>query len=180
VNQLATVNVETEAVSVLTLDGPNMVLGHGAMAPDGRTLAMATHMPHVLFFDLFDPARPRLDGSVDVGRTPWHPIYSDDGRTLYVPDKDSNDITVIDAKTREVVKTITGTGISEPYGSAVSPDGRYVFFSNNNAKGAYASKNAAAPSDIGTVAVIDTRSNELVKVIEVGKGPTGMGTRHAR
>jgi len=180
VNQLAALEVETERIGLVSLDGENQVLGHGAMAPDGRTLAMATAMPHVLFFDLSDPANPRLDGSVDVGQTPWHPIYSDDGRTLYVPDKDSNDIAVVDSKTRKVAKTITGTGISEPYGSALSPDGRYVFFSNNNAKGAYASKNAADPSDIGTVAVIDTRTNELVRILEVGKGPTGMGTRHAR
>lgn len=185
VNQLASLDVRTDRVELVELDGPNPVLAHGAMAPDGLTLVIATHMPHVLLFDLADPAKPRLDATIAVGEMPWHPIFSEDGRTLFVPDQGSDDISVIDMKTRAVVKTITGPGVAQPYGSALSPDGRYAFFSNLNTKAAHADPAAAghampAGGGNGTVVVLDARSHEIVKVIEVGKGPTGIGTRHTR
>lgn len=180
VNQLASLDVETEQVGLVELEGPNHVLAHGAMAPDGSTLVIATHMPHVMIFDLADPAKPRLDGSIDVGEMPWHPIFAADGRTLYVPNQGSDNISVIDMRTRTVTKTITGPGLAQPYGSALSPDGRYAFFSNLNTKAAHDPEHTGPAAANGTVVVVDTGTNEIVKAIEVGRGPTGMGTRHAR
>ena len=182
VNQLASLDAETEEVGLVPLEGPNPVLAHGAMAPDGRTLVIATHTPRVLVFDLADPAKPRLDGSIDVGEMPWHPSFSEDGRTLYVPNQGSDDISVIDMRTRTVVKTITGAGLAQPWGSALSPDGRYLFVSNLNTRTAQAHEHAGAPAatSAGTVVVVDVATNDIVKVIEVGRGPTGIGTRHRR
>ena len=124
--------------------------------------------------------RTGASGSIDVGEMPWHPIYASDGRKLYVPNKGSDNISVVDMRTRAVVTTITGNGLAEPYGSALSPDGRHVFFSNSNSKGTYVPAGGGNAADTGTITVIDTATDEVVKVIEVGKGPTGIGTRRAR
>jgi YVTN family beta-propeller protein len=70
--------------------------------------------------------------------------------------------------------TITGTGLAQPHGAALTPDGRYLFVSNNNRKGTYTPTGDNPKA--GTVTVIDTQTNEIVKVIEVGTYPTGVGT----
>ena len=80
---------------------------------------------------------------------------------------------------------IEHAGFAQPYGSAVSPDGRYLFVANNSTKPPVQTEHAqhgaggtAALS--GSVSVIDIATNAVVKVIPVGKGPTGLGIRHAR
>ena len=150
---------------------------------------------------------------------------------------------MIDAEKREVVKRIKGTGLAEPHGIAIRPDGRYIYVSNRNLKGTYRPQDADEPqvaeeqeehdngehsngdhgneehhsghhaehgadghdenseamemkektgdmamdmnmSDNpdygGTVTVIDTETNDIVKVLDLGRYPSGMGTRAVR
>jgi len=176
VGQLASVAAASDRVELITLDGPNHALAHSAMSPDGRTLVVTPHMPHLMIFDLTDPAKPQPAGTIDVGEMPWHPVFTPDGRFVYVPNQGSNDVSVVDMQTRAVVTTIRHAAFSQPYGSAISPDGRWVFVSNNNTKGAWAGT-SGTPGATGNVVVIDTRTNQVAKVIEVGKGPTGLGMR---
>jgi YVTN family beta-propeller protein len=83
----------------------------------------------------------------------------------------SNSISVVDVDNASVIATIRGDGLAQPHGAALSPDGRYLFVSNNNREGTY------EPSgENGTVTVIDTDTNEIVDIIEVGAYPTGIGT----
>ncbi len=176
VNQLASVAVATDRVTLLPQDGPNHAMAHSAISPDGRMLAVTPHMPHVQLFDLSDPARPALAASIDVGEMPWHPVFTPDGRFLYVPNQGSNDLSVIDMGSRTVVATIRHDAFAQPYGSAVTPDGRYVFVSNSNSRATWPGTTGTAGAT-GNVVVIDTRSREVVRVIEVGRGPTGLGIR---
>jgi YVTN family beta-propeller protein len=179
VNQIISVNVATEATKLTTLDGPAHALAHSAISPDGHWLAITTHMPHMMVFDLTDPASPKMQKMIDVGEMPWYPVFTKDGKQVFVANNGSDDVTVIDTKTWTVTKTIKDPGLAQPYGSTLSPDGKYVFVTGNNAKGAYASKMATAnPANIGTVVVIDVATQSVRKVIEVGKGPTGLGVRH--
>jgi DNA-binding beta-propeller fold protein YncE len=75
---------------------------------------------------------------------------------------------------------VTGHGLSEPDGSTVRPDGRYVYVTNSNLDQSYAPRYDFGDELGGTVVVIDTSSNEIVKVLEVESNPTGIGTRPAR
>jgi YVTN family beta-propeller protein len=179
-NQLASIHAASEDVALITLDGPSHSLAHSAMSPDGSTLVVTPHMPHLMIFDLSDPARPKLSGSIDVGDMPWHPVYSTDGRTVFVPNQTSNNVSVVDMQTLSVRTTIEHAAFAQPYGSAISLDGRHVFVSNSNTRGSWTPQGSAANPPPGNVVVIDTRSNEVVKVIPVGRGPTGLGTRRAR
>jgi YVTN family beta-propeller protein len=125
-----------------------------------------------------------LVDSISVNAAPWHPVYSPDGRHVYVGNKRANTISVLDIPARKIVKVIEGEGIAQPHGSAISPDGRYVYISNNNMDMhmVHQPGNQAMSSDhpVGTVVVIDTRTNAIVKVIPVGMMPTGINTRPAR
>jgi YVTN family beta-propeller protein len=112
---------------------------------------------------------------IRVGREPWCvAIKSDDGRKdpyrgwgnhrdeddtkVYVTNMVSGTVSVIDAQTRKLIKTIkVGT---EPFGCALSPNGRTLYVSNQS-------------SD--SVSVIDTRSDYVIKTIgNVGHKPHGI------
>jgi YVTN family beta-propeller protein len=188
VNQMAAVDADDEQVKLLNVEGPQHALMQFALSPDGKTLAASAELSaQVLFFDIANPMEPRLIESVPVERQPFDPIYTPDGRWIYLGNKAANAITIIDASTWRVSKVLRGVGIAQPHGSVVSPDGRYVYISNNNLSDAThamhgdttkaaAAPAAATPPGVGTVVVIDTRTQEIASVIAVGHNASGMGT----
>jgi YVTN family beta-propeller protein len=187
-NQMATIDVASERVTVLEVAGPQHALMQFAVAPDGRSMVVSAELSHrVLRFDLADPLKPRLLGDVAVGAQPFDPIYTRDGRHIYVPNKAENTVTVLDAANGNIVTVIRGDGLAQPHGVATSPDGRFVYISNNNLRpaGAMAGHEMhaampATPAGKGTVVVIDTSTRSIVRVIDVGHNASGMGTRTPR
>ncbi|MEM6783863.1 MAG: YncE family protein [Bacteroidota bacterium] len=243
-NRVGSLDTDEETLELLTLDGPIHTLVQFALAPDGQTMVGTGQLTgQVLFFDLADPASPTVSGTVDVGGMPWHPTYSPDGSRIYVPNQGTNSIDIIDAGTRAIVARVEGRGLAEPHGSAVSPDGRYLYVSNRNLKGTYrpdgapspdspdehaghdmsameeasdmedvaehaghdmstaeGMNDASAPGDMsgmagmgehaghemggmvmndnpdfgGTLAIIDTQTDTIIKVIELGRMPSGL------
>jgi DNA-binding beta-propeller fold protein YncE len=146
-----------------------------ALSPDHRWMVAGGQISGVLMvFDLVDPSMPRLVQRVQVGNAPWHAAFTPDGRWVYVPLNRGNQVAVVDTETWEVAERIQGRGIAEPHGAAPSPDGRYMFVSNNNLEGTYVA--TGSDSGVGTVAVIDIATREIVQVIEVGPYATGLET----
>src|SRR5882724_10479317 len=83
---------------------------------------------------------------------------------VFVTNEKSDDVTVIDATTRAVVKTIA-VG-KRPRGVAVSPDGRRVFVANSN-------------SD--SLSIIDPVALTVVGTLPAGRDPEGLAfTRDGR
>ena len=101
---------------------------------------------------------------------PWHPVYSPDGRWVYIPSKGNNSLTVVDTRDWSVDGVVTGDGFAEPHGAAVSADGRWIFVSNSDTMNEY-------PGDGGTVVVVDAEARRIAKVIPVGRNATGIVTR---
>jgi len=105
-----------------------------------------------------------------------------DGSRLYVALNQTHEVGVIDTATRAVTRVKVGI---YPYTAVISADGRKVYVSNWGGK-------VPGPSDFtdgqnpvvvdrrtgipttGTVSVLDTASNAIVKHIDVGLHPTGM------
>jgi len=188
VNQMAAVNPATEDVELIDVAGAPHALMQFAISPDGSTLAVSAELSHrVILFDIADRMAPKQVAVIEVGRQPFDPIFTNDGRWLYLGNKAANTISIIDMNTRRVAKVLQGRGIAQPHGVAASPDGRYVYVSNNNLAAVHDmsdhSAHAAAPAAAagkGTVVVIDTRTQEIVSVIEVGNNASGIGTRTPR
>lgn len=189
VDQIAAIDGETMGVELTTIDShaghtTHADMSHGnmfvqfAIAPDSPTLVVGGEMTgQVLFIDLSTPEAPVLTGTIAVNAKPWDPVFTPDGRYVYLGNNGANTVTVLDAKERKVVDVISGEGLSEPYGIAIRPDGRYVYVSNSNLQGAYTPRGPVEnASDVGTLVVIDTETREIVKVLEVGTNPTGIGT----
>lgn len=184
-NQMAAVKPLDETVELIDVAGPAHALMQFAVSPDGRSLVVSAELSHKVFaFDITDPMAPRLTAEIDVGPQPFDPIFTRDGRWVYLGNKAANTVTVIDMTTRTVADVITGEGLAQPHGVATSPDGRFVYVSNNNlgrahdmAAGHEAHAAPAASAGPGTVVVIDTATRRIVEVIEVGRNASGLGTR---
>lgn len=175
-NQMMTVSVETGEVRFTTVDGPVHVLAHFALSPDGARLAVsAERTGKMLIFDATAAPDLRRVAEIDVPAAPWHPVFTSDGRFVYVPNQRADAVTVIETADWTVQTIVHGDGLAEPHGSAISPDGRYVYVSNRNRDGTYNPSGIANPP--GTVVVINTTTNQIEKVIPVGRGTTGIGLR---
>ncbi|MEZ4414321.1 MAG: YncE family protein [Gemmatimonadota bacterium] len=183
-NQLGTLDMETGDFELTNVEGGHgehgHMISHFGISPDGGTLAATTEMTGlILFFDLSGDGLPKLRSQMELGQRPWLPVFSPDGRTLYVPRKDANAVDVVDVATRSVRTSIRHPAISEPHGAALSPDGRWLIVTSNNTKGGYAStrRSEKGGGPVGTAVIIDTQSNEVVRAFEVGANPTGVGVR---
>ncbi|MCK4404588.1 MAG: beta-propeller fold lactonase family protein [candidate division Zixibacteria bacterium] len=91
------------------------------------------------------------------GNDPTVPAVTPDGTRIYVTNSASNDVSVIDVETNDVV-TIIPVG-QTPWGIAVSPDGSKVYVANKNDN---------------TLFTINTVSNTVIDTIPVGSNPWGI------
>jgi len=174
-NQFMGMDTESEDTKLTRLGGDTQTFVEFAMTPDGSTLIGGGQKTgQLLLFDASGAPSLTVTDTVEVGKQPWHPVISADGATAYVPNKASHSVSVVDLETGTVTDTITGEGLAQPHGTALSPNGDRLFVSNNNRKGTY-SPSGENP-DAGTVTVIDTETHEITNVIEVGRYPTGVGT----
>lgn len=190
VNQIAAVDPETERAVVTDVEGPPHALMQWAISPDGTTLAISGEMSHTVhFFDISgDPLEPRQVGVVEVEPQPFDPVFTRDGRTVWLGNKIANRITAIDVETLEVIRVLDDPRIRQPHGAALSADGRFVLISNTNVREPHdmmmlpgdAHDHAGhAPAErvvdgTGSVAIIDAASGALVSVVEVGQNATGI------
>lgn len=191
-NRIGVIDLDTEDVTLIDLPEPATIDTAGmehaehagmtphtlvefAMSPDGRWMVAGGQISGVLMvFDLADPSQPNLVQRIQIGGAPWHPAFTADGRWVYVPLNRADQVAVVDTETWQVAEKIAGPGIAQPHGAASSPDGRFMFVSNNNLEGTY--EPTGSDPDAGTVVVIDTDAREIVKVIEVGPYATGLET----
>ena len=175
-NDVAAIDTETNQVQrpVSFSDASRQRYVQFDISADGQTAYVTGQVAgQVQVLSLADPAAPRLVDSVDVGAEPWHPQLSADGETLYFGSKATNTVYAMDTDTYETT-VIEGRGLAQPHGSALSPDGQTLYVSNNNQNGSYT---PSSGEDIGTVVAIDTETNAIQAVIEVGENPSGLNTR---
>lgn len=155
---------------------------HFTISPDGGTLAVTAEMTNqLLVFDLAEPARPRLVSTLDVAARPWHPEFAPDGRTVWFGNLGADAVTVVETASWSVAAEITGAGLAQPHGIAISADGSRVYIASRNERGTFAARQTfgyEAPD--GTVTVIDAASRQILEVIEVPPYAAGLGLAHPR
>ncbi len=177
-NKIAIIDSGNDEVEeIFTLAGNNHVFVQFEISLDSKQLYATGQISNqLLFFDVDSLGSLSLNQTIDVGLQPWHPILSPGGQTLYFGNKESNSVSVIDIISKTGT-TITGNGLASPHGSSLSKDGEYLFISNQNKNGDYIPSNSSGnASDTGTVVVINTSTNSIEKIIEIGKIPSGMGS----
>jgi DNA-binding beta-propeller fold protein YncE len=182
VNQLAAVNLETEEVTLTSLDGPPHSLVQFAISPDGATLVASGELTGALLvFDLADREHPRAVASVSVGPMAFDPMFAPDGATVWVPVKGTNEVAIVETETWTVTERIRHESLLQPHAIVFSADGSLAFVSNNNKAdhmaGHEGHAQAGGASGSGNVVMIDTATREVVRVLELGRNVTGIGTR---
>ncbi|HXW97629.1 MAG TPA: beta-propeller fold lactonase family protein, partial [Gemmatimonadales bacterium] len=95
--------------------------------------------------------------SVMVGANPYGIDITPNGNFVYVANKDSNTVSVINTSTLTRVANIA-VG-SAPWGVRVTPNGSFVYVANSGAN---------------TVSVISTATNTVTATVTVGSNPRGL------
>ena len=160
-------------VDLLNIEGEMQMLVQFAVSPDGHWMVAGGQMTgDVLVFDLGGDV-PEVVTTIDVGGQPWHPSFTPDGTSVWIPNQSANTVTVLDVATWSITEVVRHPALIEPHGSAVSPDGKTVYVSGRNLTGDYhpASGGEGRP---GTVVAIDATSHEVVAIVEVGRYAAGM------
>lgn len=161
-NEVAVYDVESrEIVRHIYLPGPASGL---ALSPDGANLCVTC--PGVKSKVLVvDAATGKMLKNFAAGHTAMAPVWSPDGKELYVCDRFNNSVEVLDWQRRKVVGSV---GVErEPVAAAVTPDGKLLFVANHL-------HNGRADQGVVTasVSVIDTRSRRLLRNIPLTNGST--------
>ena len=192
VNQIASFYPEDEAVELDELEGDRQhTLVGFAVSPNGRWMVGTTELTASVFvFDLDRELDMTPVDTIAVNAAPWYPVFTPDGRRVYVGNNRDNTVNVLDMETRTLAKVIEGNGLAQPHGAAVSPDGRFVYVSSRNlelgeddGRSGHTYKPRYDLGDntrAGTVVVIDTKSQEIVKVIEIEGYGSGLGAAAPR
>jgi len=166
-NRMAAVEPAEEVLELVDVPGAIHTFVQFALSPDGSTLVTGGQMSgEILVFDLSEPLAPELVKTFNIGGQPWHPVYSPDGKTVYFPQRTANAVAVVDTETWSLRSQISGGGLVEPHGSAISPDGRWLYVSGRNTSGEYG-ETAEGEAPGGTLNFIDTESGEVVAVVTV-------------
>ncbi len=175
-NRIMTVETATDDVTFTLPASPLNSLLQFAMSPDGtRMVATGSPFNQVVILDTSNPPGIGRLGAIEVGTLPWHPVWTPETNRVYVGNQGSNSVSVLNMDNATVMTTITGDGLAQPHGASVTPDGDYVFISNRNTDGSYTPRyDFGTNQDKGTVVVINTATNEIEKVIEVGRRPAGL------
>ena len=165
-------NGEVELARVASADDRVHVLVQFAISPDAQRLVVGGEMTgKLLVLDASNHMAPPVVTALDVPAAPWHPVFSLDGTRLYLGNRVGNAVTIVDATNWAIIQTIRDPRFAAPHGIAVSPDGSKLYVGNRNETPA---ADGGHPGN-GFVAVIDTASGEVVKLIEVGRHAAGMG-----
>ena len=152
------VDLRTQRViRTLLLNGGHASPQDVKLAPDGRTLYAADQINGGLWE--LDPGTLRVLGFVHTGAGA-HGLYpSRDGRDLYISNRMAGSVSVLNFRTRTVIRTWQLPLPASPDMGGVSADGRTLWLSGRYDAVVYA---------------IDTRTGHLRAAIPVGAGPHGV------
>lgn len=133
-----------------------------ALAPDGFTLAVTCAAPESAVC-LIDLARGRIVRTLTAGHTATAPVFSPDGRTLYVCNRYQHEVLVIDVGAGRAVGRVPVE--REPVAAALSRDGARLFVVNHLPAMA-----ANAPHVSAVVSVIETTARRVAATLRLPNG----------
>ncbi len=174
-NQLIVIDHAAKEVDEFISLGANKGPLQARVSPDDKLLFLSLQAAgQMLVLDVSDPQDRKIVATIDVGANPWHPAFSPDGRFVYVGNNGSRSVSIIDVAALQVVATIEHPSLAQPHGMAVSRNG-FAYVSNRNLDGSYKPRHDFGDNaNDGTISIIDLATNQIVKVLEVGRFASGV------
>ncbi len=146
-----------------------------SISPDGNYLYISSRGFAQLL--VYDTETDTLVTQVPVSGMPMHIAVTSDGNKIYIGSMMMHNVNVIEKNGNTWTKTkeITHPGFSMLHGCDVTADDRYVFVSSRNTndlfKPYFDVENEGPP---GTIGIIDTQTDEVVKLIEIEEFGAGL------
>lgn len=182
-----------DLVSRTPLGETNRELVHFSILPDGTTATLTSNSggaSEVLFFQLSEDGTLTPDGAAPTGARAWHGHLDSDGRTLLVPNRADDSVTLIDVPSKSVRLTAEnatpGGPIAMPHSPAPTYEGAF-FVTSSNLQGTWAppfnflgepdadGTRAPLPNDaFGNVTVLNAETGAAEAVIPLGAYPSGV------
>ena len=155
---LVAVDLVKEKVDKIFYSKTPSVNYHGiALTPDETKLFVSDSASQTVV--VIDTSTHEIVNRIPVGRSPSEVKLSKDGKRVYVLQMFGSPMTIIDANTYRVMKTIDFSFVHAQMDFEFSPDERYFY---------------AAEFDSNFVLVYDIQENKVVKVIDTGLDPLDM------
>ncbi|MBM4165315.1 MAG: hypothetical protein FJ218_00055 [Ignavibacteria bacterium] len=151
---------------------PNYLPIEIAISPDDNFFAVSCSKDTKNEVRIFNTSAHALVDSFHVGVQPWHLQYLRDGSSIVVTNRVGNSVSQIHIAARHVNTILSASNFDYPHGCVISPNGGYTIVSNENAYHRYLPRYLS--EYVGNVCIIDNALAQVVKVIEVGKIPTGI------
>lgn len=180
-NQIASISLETNRVNVVGVEGATHAFVQFAVSPDGKTMVASTEVSgQLMVFDIADPAKPVFKKAIALGKMVFDPVFTPDGKSVWVAVKMDNEIAVVNAATWDVTTRIKHDVFKQPHQIVFTADGRKAFITNNNkmdhmADPAHAGHTMPGGDGAASLVVIDVGSHKVIKSDVLGKNLTGMG-----
>lgn len=176
-NQLASVGVADGEVHIVDVAGPAPGFVQAAVSPDGRWLAVTAELTDdLMIFDLSNPREPKLARTIPMPDGPFEPLFTGDGRWIFVTCLGANRVAVVDTRDWGVPTVLEHEAFAQPHGVALSPDGQHVFIGNRHQLGGTHDHLGGKPTGTGTVVAICAATRTPEAVVKVGNYAAGMGT----
>ncbi len=137
-----------------------------ALSPDASQLYVTAASPAGEVYAL-DMATRQAKLLAKAGHTPNSPVLSPDGKTLYVCNRFTNDVSVVDALSGKMLERIPVQ--REPVAAALTPDGSTLVVANHLPAGRSDGERIAA-----TISLLDMQTRKAIATIELPNGSTGL------
>ena len=146
-----------------------------SISPDGKYLYISARGTNMLM--VIDTETKALVAEVPVAAGPMHIAVSSDGNKIYIPSMMGNVVNVVTKNGSSWSKTneISHPGFSMMQGADLTEDDRYLYVSSRNADGLFKTHfQVTGEGPSGTIGIIDTQTEEVIKLIEVEEFAAGL------
>ena len=178
-----------EFIHFSILGAHHMGGGHGghSMAGYPYTVTLTSRSTdEVLFMTLSEDGTLSFDGSAPAGDGPYHAHANHDGSALLIPDQRGDAVSILDATSRAMIRSVDEGApagpLSQPHSPAPAMDGTRFFVTSSNLNGAWTPEylfrepgtgRAQGPESFGNLAAFSP-TGEVLGVVQLGAYPSGL------
>jgi DNA-binding beta-propeller fold protein YncE len=101
------------------------------ISPDGKFWYVSFTDPSGIYFQKFKTSDDTFVGQVEIGSGSWNTFsFTPDSKWAYIADLNGNNIARVNCETMTLFAAPFDPGTASPHGTAISPDGNYLYLTH--------------------------------------------------